>query len=164
MLTRRDALHGGVCSIALLSATSVLGPQSAHAATSEEVIHSDAEWRSLLTADRYAVLRQAATERPFTSPLLHEDRQGSFDCAGCDLALFSSTTKFDSGTGWPSFWAAIDDAIRTKRDNSFGMTRTAVACQRCDGHIGHVFDDGPPPTGLRYCMNGIALKFVPATA
>ena len=164
MLTRRDVLHGGVCSMALLSAASLLGPQSAHAATSEEVIHSDAEWRSLLTADQYAVLRQAATERPFTSPLLHEERQGSFDCAGCDLALFSSTTKFDSGTGWPSFWAAIDDAIRTKPDNSFGMTRTAVACQRCDGHIGHVFDDGPPPTGLRYCMNGIALKFVPATA
>ena len=105
------------------------------------------------------------TERPFTSPLLHEERKGNFACAGCDQDAFSSTTKFDSGTGWPSFWAPLDDkVVGTTRDASFGMVREAVHCGRCGGHLGHVFDDGPKPTGLRYCLNGVAMKFHPASA
>jgi peptide-methionine (R)-S-oxide reductase len=110
------------------------------------------------------VLRQAGTETPFTSPLLHEERKGTFACAGCDLDLFSSTTKFDSGTGWPSFWTPIEKAVIETRDASFGMLRTAVSCSRCGGHLGHVFDDGPKPTGLRYCMNGVAMTFKAASA
>jgi peptide-methionine (R)-S-oxide reductase len=128
------------------------------------VTHSDAEWRKLLTPDQYAVLRQSATERPFTSPLLHEERKGVFACAGCSLDLFSSTTKFDSGTGWPSFWAPLEKGVGTTEDASFGMVRTAVHCSRCGGHLGHLFDDGPKPTGLRYCMNGVALTFKQASA
>lgn len=134
------------------------------AAETFEVTFSDAEWRKRLTPDQYAVLRQSDTERPFTSKLLHEARRGTFTCAGCGRDLFASTTKFDSGTGWPSFWAALDHAVGTVRDTSFGMVRTAVHCSRCGGHLGHLFDDGPQPTGLRYCMNGVALGFRPATA
>jgi len=129
-----------------------------------EVAHTDAEWHTLLTPVQFAVLRQSATERPFTSPLLNEHRHGTFGCVGCALGLFSSDTKFDSGTGWPSFWAPLDNAIGATQDRTFGMTRTAVHCARCGGHLGHVFDDGPKPTGLRYCMNGVALAFKPATA
>ena len=128
------------------------------------VTHTDAEWRALLTPEQYAVLRHEATERPFTSPLLHEARAGTFSCAGCALPLFSSATKFDSGTGWPSFWAPLDGGVSTKTDNSLGVSRVAVMCAQCEGHLGHVFDDGPKPTGLRYCMNGLALKFQPASA
>lgn len=124
-----------------------------------EVEHSDAQWRQLLSAEQYRVLRQEGTERAFTSPLNHEKRQGNFLCAACRLALFSSATKFDSGTGWPSFWQPLDHAVATTQDRSWGMTRTAVHCRRCGSHLGHVFDDGPPPTGLRYCMNGVALIF-----
>ncbi len=137
---------------------------ASHATETFEIVHSDAEWRKLLTPVQYAVLRKAATERPFTSPLLDEHRHGTFTCAGCELALFSSDTKFESGTGWPSFWAPLDKAVGTTQDTTFGMTRTAVECARCGGHLGHVFDDGPKPTGLRYCMNGVALAFKPATA
>jgi peptide-methionine (R)-S-oxide reductase len=133
-------------------------------AESDRVTHTDAEWRKLLTREQYAVLRQAGTETPFTSPLSHEARNGTFACAGCDAPLFASKTKFDSGTGWPSFWAPLDGAVDETTDNSFFMRRTAVSCRRCAGHLGHVFDDGPKPTGLRYCMNGVALKFEPATA
>ena len=125
---------------------------------------TDGEWRKLLTADQYAVLRQAGTERPFSSPLLDEHRKGVFACAGCAQDLFASETKFDSGTGWPSFWKPLDKAVTEIEDSSFGMARTAVSCSRCGGHLGHVFDDGPKPTGLRYCMNGVALSFKPATA
>jgi peptide-methionine (R)-S-oxide reductase len=128
------------------------------------VMHTDAEWRKLLTGDQYQVLRQAGTEYPFSSPLLHEERKGVFACAGCALDLFSSTTKFDSGTGWPSFWAPLPNAVETSNDTSFGVDRTEVHCHRCGGHLGHVFDDGPQPTGLRYCMNGAALVFKPAAA
>jgi peptide-methionine (R)-S-oxide reductase len=160
MLTRRMALGGFS---AILSAN-VLQIQAVWSAEEDHVVRTDAEWRGKLSADQYAVLRKEGTERPFTSPLLHEERKGTFACAGCDLDLFSSSTKFDSGTGWPSFWAPLDNAVKTHEDRSFGMTRSAVTCRRCDGHLGHVFDDGPKPTGLRYCMNGLALTFKPATA
>jgi peptide-methionine (R)-S-oxide reductase len=123
------------------------------------VLHSDAEWRKLLSPEAYDVLRQQGTEAPGSSPLDHEFAAGRYDCAGCDLALFSSTTKFDSGTGWPSFWQPLDHAVSTQSDSSLAMERTEVHCSRCGGHLGHVFDDGPRPTGLRYCMNGVALSF-----
>ena len=126
------------------------------------VSHSDAEWRKILTADQYSVLRQEGTEYPFTSPLLNEHRKGNFACAGCDQNAFSSTTKFESGTGWPSFWAPLKGAVSTSQDSSGGIVRTEVHCSRCGGHLGHVFDDGPKPTGLRYCMNGVAMTFHPA--
>jgi peptide-methionine (R)-S-oxide reductase len=124
-----------------------------------EIVHTDAEWRQRLTSEQYDVLRAAGTEAPFSSPLNDEHRAGIFGCAGCALDLFSSTTKFDSGTGWPSFWKPLDNAVIERPDSSLGMTRTEVLCRRCGGHLGHVFDDGPQPTGLRYCMNGVALTF-----
>jgi len=126
-----------------------------------EVTKTDEEWRRLLTPAQYQVLRHEATEAAGSSPLLYEHRKGVFVCAACELALFKSETKFDSGTGWPSFWSPIEGAVSTKTDRSFWMERTEVHCRRCGGHLGHVFKDGPPPTGLRYCMNGVALKFVP---
>jgi peptide-methionine (R)-S-oxide reductase len=159
MPTRRQVLNDGVWVLAGLAAGVSFHLPAALAATDDQVTHADGEWRKILTADQYAVLREEGTERPFTSPLLHEERVGAFACAGCDLPLFSSKTKFDSGTGWPSFWAPLDNAVAEKQDNSFGMARTAVACRRCTSHIGHVFNDGPKPTGLRYCMNGVAMKF-----
>ena len=127
-----------------------------------EVSHTDAEWRARLTPQQYSVLRGEGTEYPFSSPLDHEKRHGIFACAGCDLDLFSSDTKFDSGTGWPSFWKPLEHAVADRRDSTLGMTRDEIHCRRCGGHLGHVFDDGPPPTGLRYCMNGVALTFKPA--
>jgi peptide-methionine (R)-S-oxide reductase len=129
-----------------------------------EVTYSEAEWRARLTPQQYYVLREHGTERAGTSPLDDEKRAGTFVCAGCELALFSSATKFDSGTGWPSFWAPLDNAIGTSVDDTWLMTRTEVHCRRCGGHLGHVFEDGPPPTGLRYCMNGAAMAFVPTGA
>jgi peptide-methionine (R)-S-oxide reductase len=122
----------------------------------------DAEWRRRLTPAQYDVLRQEGTEYAFTSPLLHESRQGVFACAGCGQDLFSSSTKYDSRTGWPSFWAPIDKATEMERDYAIGMFRTEVHCSRCGGHLGHVFNDGPEPTGFRYCINGVALIFKPA--
>jgi peptide-methionine (R)-S-oxide reductase len=121
-----------------------------------------AEWRKRLSPAAFAVLRESATERPFSSPLNHEHRRGTFVCAGCALPLYSSATKFDSGTGWPSFYDHLPNAIRTSTDRSLGEVRTEVHCARCSGHLGHVFPDGPPPTSLRYCMNGVALQFRPA--
>jgi peptide-methionine (R)-S-oxide reductase len=126
-----------------------------------EVTRTDAEWRTILTPEQFRVLRKHGTERAGTSPLDKQYARGTYACAGCDLPLFKSDTKFDSGTGWPSFWAPIDGAIRTTSDRSLFMTRTETHCRRCGGHLGHVFDDGPKPTGLRYCMNGAALKFLP---
>jgi peptide-methionine (R)-S-oxide reductase len=126
------------------------------------VNHTPAEWRKILGPQRFAVLRDAATEHPFTSPLLNEHRRGTFVCAGCAQPLFSSATKFESGTGWPSFWKVLPRAVLTRPDHSDFMERTEVLCERCGGHLGHVFDDGPKPTGLRYCMNGLALNFRPA--
>jgi peptide-methionine (R)-S-oxide reductase len=129
-----------------------------------EVTHADAEWRRLLPPAAYGVLRHEGTEPPFSSPLDHEKRPGTYACAGCDLPLYSSKTKFESGTGWPSFWQPLPNAVGTKRDTALLMVRTEVHCRRCEGHLGHVFDDGPKPTGLRYCMNGVALRFRPGRA
>jgi peptide-methionine (R)-S-oxide reductase len=127
------------------------------------VAKSDEQWRRELTPAQYAVLRGHGTERAGTSPLDKEYRKGTFLCAGCDEALFPSTTKFDSGTGWPSFYAPLSqDAVGTTTDRKFFMTRTEVHCAKCGGHLGHVFEDGPAPTGLRYCMNGVSMKFKPA--
>ncbi len=133
--------------------------QAMPAAAAFEVSHTEAEWKKLLTPRQFDILRQAGTERPYSSPLNDEHRAGRFSCAGCQLELFSSSTKFDSGTGWPSFWKPLDKAVVAKADRSFGAMRTEVLCRRCGGHLGHVFDDGPRPTGLRYCMNGAAMTF-----
>ena len=143
----------------LLAATALALPFPASA---YEVTHTDAEWRKLLTSAQYNILRQSGTEAPFSSPLLNETRAGVYDCAGCALPLFSSKTKYDSGEGWPSFWAPLPNAVLTAPDNSLDMERTEVHCRRCGSHLGHVFQDGPPPTGLRYCIDGLALIFAPA--
>jgi len=157
MMTRRRFLTGGTAGMVMLG----LSESLVLAAEQFEVTKSDAEWRKILTPDQYAVLRHEVTERPFSSPLDKEKRRGTFACAGCGLELFSSATKFESGTGWPSFWRPLDKAVGTTRDMSLGMPRTEVHCRRCGGHLGHVFDDGPQPTGLRYCMNGVAMVFKP---
>jgi peptide-methionine (R)-S-oxide reductase len=127
-----------------------------------EVTHSDAQWRALLGPDRYEILRQGGTEPAFSSPLIGETHPGTYRCAGCELALFSSRTKYDSGDGWPSFWDVLPNATRTQDDYALVEKRTEVHCRRCGGHLGHIFDDGPPPTHLRYCIDGLALRFVPA--
>jgi peptide-methionine (R)-S-oxide reductase len=162
-MNRRDLLLGGAC-VAVAVAVPALMRSSHAGAETFEVTHSEDEWKRLLTPAQFQVLRKHGTERPFTSALNDEHRGGVFNCTACELPLFRSETKFDSGTGWPSFYAPIEDAVRTSRDFSLILPRTEVHCRRCGGHLGHVFDDGPPPTGKRYCMNGVALKFAPAAA
>ena len=161
MTSRRSFLLASVTLAGAGSILALLGP-SALADVKYEVTHTDADWRKLLSPEAYRVLRHEATERPGSSPLNDEDRKGIYECAGCDLPVYSSETKFHSGTGWPSFWKPLPNAVLEKRDTSAGMIRTEIHCRRCGGHLGHVFNDGPKPTGLRYCMNGVALKFVPA--
>ena len=146
---------------AVLLALPLLRPFAA-LAEAFEITKPDSEWKKLLTPEQYNVLRQQGTERAGSSPLDHFYEAGQYNCAACDLPLFSSTTKFNSHTGWPSFYQPLPNAIGTTTDHAMLMTRTEVHCHRCGGHLGHVFDDGPPPTGLRYCMNGVALKFVAA--
>jgi peptide-methionine (R)-S-oxide reductase len=158
-MDRRSILkYAGFTAIGLFSGS------RAGFAESFEINRTEAEWKALLAPDQFAVLREENTEAPNSSPLLDEHRKGNFACAGCDLPLYSSETKYDSGTGWPSFYDVLPNAVGKKEDNTFFSTRTEVHCRRCGSHLGHVFDDGPPPTGLRYCMNGLALNFVPATA
>lgn len=134
------------------------------AAEKFEIEKTEAEWRAQLTPQQYEILRNHGTERPGSSPLLKEHRKGTFACAGCDLPLFASDTKFESGTGWPSFYQPIEGNVGKTEDRTYGMLRTEVHCRRCGGHLGHVFDDGPKPTGLRYCIDGFGLVFHPAAA
>ena len=162
MINRRTLLTAGVALSAVATAVQFSKAEPMTATDTVDYRHlSDMDWRQRLTANQYMILRQHGTERPGSSPLNKEKRKGRFACAGCDLPLFSSDTKFESGTGWPSFYQPLPSAVETTTDRSFFMTRTEVHCSRCLGHLGHVFDDGPPPTGLRYCMNGVALKFLP---
>jgi peptide-methionine (R)-S-oxide reductase len=159
---RRGLLGAGA--LTAIGATIAACGRSTPAAAAEafEVTHPAADWKRRLGADRYRILREAGTEAPFTSALNKEHRRGTFACAGCALPLYASATKFDSGTGWPSFYAALPGAVRNRRDSTFGMARTEEHCRRCGGHLGHVFDDGPKPTGKRHCINGLSLTFNPA--
>jgi peptide-methionine (R)-S-oxide reductase len=154
-LTRSQML----CGLAVTGAAVLLGTNH-----NDSVTHSDAQWRKILGPDRYAILRQNGTEPPNSSPLNAEHRAGMYYCAGCGLALFSSKTKYDSGDGWPSFYRPLPDAIATRADYELVEPRTEVHCRQCGSHLGHVFDDGPPPTGLRYCIDGLALVFVPSAS
>ena len=151
-MKRRDVLTGLLLATAAPLVLGAAGP-------AYEVTLSDAEWRKRLSPLSYQVLRHADTETPWSSKLEYEHRKGVYSCAGCSLDNFSSTTKFESGTGWPSFWQPLANAVLTSDDTSLGEDRTEVHCRRCGGHLGHVFSDGPKPTGLRYCMNGVALQF-----
>jgi len=165
MWSRREFLIAGSGAIAAAGSLALMQASGSREtpAGSFAVTHTDQEWRTLLTPVQYDVLRHEGTEPPFSSPLDREERAGTYACAGCSQQLFSSKTKFHSGTGWPSFWQPLDHAVGTRQDSSFGMARTEVFCSRCGGHLGHVFDDGPPPTHLRYCMNGVVLKFTAST-
>jgi peptide-methionine (R)-S-oxide reductase len=163
-MNRRTLLFSALIPIGAASALFFSPKKSASTARKVgkfEVTKTEAQWRKILTPAQFDVLRKEGTERAGTSPLTDEHRKGKFACAGCNLPLFTSETKFESGTGWPSFYDPIANAVKTSVDSSFGETRTEVHCRRCGGHLGHVFEDGPKPTGLRYCMNGVAMKFIP---
>ncbi|HEY9520151.1 MAG TPA: peptide-methionine (R)-S-oxide reductase MsrB [Methyloceanibacter sp.] len=167
MIDRRTLLMAGAAfgALAAASQSGEAGTMTTEASTAQAVDWrklTDDEWFKRLKPQQYQVLRKHGTEMAGSSPLNREKRKGVFHCAGCDLALFSSDTKFESGTGWPSFYEPLPGAVETKKDRSFFITRTEVHCARCLGHLGHVFEDGPPPTGLRYCMNGVAMSFVPS--
>jgi len=164
MINRRSFLSRTALALAAVSAVrhAAAAAPPANGDRIEKIEKTDDEWRKLLTPAQYDVLRHEGTERPFTSPLLNEKRKGLFVCVACDLPLFESRTKFDSGTGWPSFYDVIPGRLETHTDNKLFMTRTEYHCARCGGHRGHVFDDGPKPTGLRYCSNGVVLKFISA--
>jgi peptide-methionine (R)-S-oxide reductase len=164
MIDRRKLTFAGVTALA----TGVLHHRFSATAVAKsppgkifEITRSEEEWRRLLTPEQFYILREHGTERPFSSPLDKQYAAGIYHCAGCDLPLFSSDTKYDSRTGWPSFWQPLENAVGTQEDRTFFMVRTEVHCRRCGGHLGHVFPDGPRPTGKRYCMNGLSLKFVP---
>jgi peptide-methionine (R)-S-oxide reductase len=175
MQRRRFLSHAlaGLAGASVLRGAGAAAPATPSAATTtaapasgplkiEKIVKTDEEWRKILTPAQYSVLRKEGTEPPFSSPLNNEKRKGTFVCAGCDLPLFDSKTKFDSGTGWPSFYQVIEGRVGTTVDHKLIYPRTEYHCARCGGHHGHVFDDGPKPTGLRYCNNGVALKFIPA--
>ena len=164
MENRRSIVSLFVATLATLLSGRWSGDAQAAKDESFEITRTPAEWKKLLTPAQYYVLREHGTERPGTSPLNAEKRKGIYSCAGCDLPLFSSETKYESGTGWPSFYDVLPHAVGTQTDRSLFMTRTEVHCRRCGGHLGHVFSDGPKPTGLRYCMNGVALTFTPDKA
>lgn len=161
-MNRRELLgmtSVGVIALLVAGRFALAGKDAAVEPSNFPVRQDDAEWRALLSSEAYHVLRENGTEVPYSSPLLREHRPGVFSCAGCQNSLFRSETKFDSHTGWPSFWDVIPDATVRHDDNSLGMSRTEVLCANCGGHLGHVFEDGPKPTGLRYCMNGVAMHF-----
>ena len=162
MLSRRNLLLAGLSAGALaVVAFRATRSTAGSSPGTFEITKTDEEWKKQLTSEQYTVLRKHGTERAFTSPLDKEYGAGSYACAGCDLPLFASQTKFDSRTGWPSFYQPLENAVATTTDRAWGMLRTEVHCRRCGGHLGHVFEDGPKPTGLRYCMNGVVLKFTP---
>jgi peptide-methionine (R)-S-oxide reductase len=162
ILTKRTFIGSAAAAFGAFAFGGCARKGDAAAVESFEVMKSPEEWRKILTPEQYAVLREESTERSGSSPLNKEARRGTYACAGCDLPVYRSDKKFESGTGWPSFTAPIAGAVGTKENRGLFMTRTEVHCRRCGGHLGHVFDDGPPPTGQRYCMNGVAMKFIAA--
>lgn len=175
-MKRRTFLFGGVAAVASVAGYSYAffrltdmpgldeASQTVSQDTAFEITKSEDEWRRILSDAQYLILREEGTERPFSSPLNSEKRNGIFHCAGCDLPVYSSEAKYESGTGWPSFYQSLPDAVATKEDTSLFASRTEVHCRRCGGHFGHIFDDGPEPTGMRHCLNGLALDFKPQAA